>query len=166
MSTNSSITVKGDARELPPLPPSPASSRRVDQQATVRHMPETSLRNSHHPVQREPSDEYDDDYDDQYSDYSVRTSTTQVTEKLSQVQLEDDLPDTTMLDSVILPAIASVGVFRRHPIVSLTCILAFPASLLSRSASSSQCSPTCIHRRREDYSGSNDGTGQRDRRLG
>ncbi|KAJ7897230.1 kinase-like domain-containing protein [Mycena olivaceomarginata] len=85
MSTNSSITVKGDARELPPLPPSPASSRRVDQQATVRHMPETNLRNSHHPVQREPSDEYDDDYDDQYSDYSVRTSTTQVTEKLSQL---------------------------------------------------------------------------------
>jgi serine/threonine-protein kinase 24/25/MST4 len=107
ISTNSSITVKGD---LPPLPPSPASSRRVDQQATVRHMPDNAgSRNSHHTVQREPSDEYDDDYDDQYSDtYSRAGSTTQLSEKLSHVQLEDDLPDTTMLDSVILPAIASV----------------------------------------------------------
>lgn len=38
-------------------------------------------------VQREPSDD-DENYDDQYL---------------------EDLPDTTMLDSVILPAIASVG---------------------------------------------------------
>jgi len=111
ISTNSSITVKGDQRDLPPLPPSPAASRRVDQQATVRHMPDSAnVRNSHHSVQREPSDEYDDDYDDdQYSDtYTARASTAQLSEKLSQVQLEDDLPDTTMLDSVILPAIASL----------------------------------------------------------
>lgn len=110
ISTNSSITVKG---ELPPLPASPASARRVDQQATVRHMPEgAGSRNSHHSVQREPSDEYDDDYDDDpYSDtYTARGgSTTQLSEKMSHVQLEDDLPDTTMLDSVILPAIASVS---------------------------------------------------------
>ncbi|KAJ7459061.1 kinase-like domain-containing protein [Mycena galericulata] len=109
ISTNSSITVKGD---LPPLPPSPAVSRRVDQQATVRHMPEPAAgsRNSHHSVQREPSDEYeDDDYDDQYSDYTARgESAAQLSEKLGHVQLQDDLPDTTMLDSVILPAIASL----------------------------------------------------------
>ncbi|KAJ7657987.1 kinase-like domain-containing protein [Mycena rosella] len=67
-------------------------------------------RMSNHAVQREPSDEYDDDYDDQYSDaYTARAeSTTQLSEKMSHVQLEDDLPDTTMLDSVILPAIASL----------------------------------------------------------
>ncbi|KAJ7070697.1 kinase-like domain-containing protein [Mycena amicta] len=108
VSTNSSITVKG---ELPPLPPSPAVSRRVDQQATVRHMPDnaTARGSHHHTVQREPSDEYDDDYDDQYSDvHTARGSTTQLNEKMSHVQLEDDLPDTTMLDSVILPAIASL----------------------------------------------------------
>ncbi|KAF7337543.1 Pkinase-domain-containing protein [Mycena sanguinolenta] len=107
ISTNSSITVKGDQRDLPPLPPSPAASRHLDQ-ATVRHMPpDANARNSYHSVQREPSDEYDDDYDDQYSDYS-HPSTAQLSDKLSQVQLEDDLPDTTMLDSVILPAIASL----------------------------------------------------------
>ncbi|KAJ7492281.1 kinase-like domain-containing protein [Mycena latifolia] len=110
ISTNSSITVKGD---LPPLPPSPAvSSRRSDHQATVRHMPPDNggSRIGNHAVQREPSDEYDDDYDDQYSDtYTTRAgSTTQLSEKMSHVQLEDDLPDTTMLDSVILPAIASL----------------------------------------------------------
>ncbi|KAF7303118.1 Protein kinase domain-containing protein [Mycena kentingensis (nom. inval.)] len=107
ISSNSSITVKG---ELPPLPPSPAISRRVerDQQATVRHAPEPQ-RGSHRSMQREPSDEYDDDYDDQYSDqYTARGSTTQLTEKMNHVQIEDDLPDTTMLDSVILPAIASL----------------------------------------------------------
>ncbi|KAF7307228.1 Protein kinase domain-containing protein [Mycena indigotica] len=108
ISSNSSITVKG---ELPPLPPSPAVSRRVDQQATVRHAPDlVAARASHHSLPREPSDEYDDDdYDDQYSDtYTARGSTTQLTEKMNHVQLEDDLPDTTMLDSVILPAIASL----------------------------------------------------------
>jgi len=67
-----------------------------------------SSRNSHHTVQREPSDEYDDDYDDQYSDTYRAGSTAQLSEKMSHVQLEDDLPDTTMLDSVVLPAIASL----------------------------------------------------------
>ncbi|KAJ7040259.1 kinase-like domain-containing protein [Mycena alexandri] len=83
--------------------------------ACVRSGASTSRRLSgtcptpHHSVQREPSDEYDD-YDDQYSDsYTTRSgSTAQLSEKLAHVQLEDDLPDTTMLDSVILPAIASL----------------------------------------------------------
>ncbi|KAK7063925.1 hypothetical protein R3P38DRAFT_3382642 [Favolaschia claudopus] len=113
LSTNSSITVKGgaDQRELPPLPPSPAQPRRVDQQATVRHMPADNVRNSQHSsvsVPREPSDEYDDEYDDQYTDYGHAPGAAQLSDKLNQVQLEDDLPDTTMLDSVILPAIASL----------------------------------------------------------
>ncbi|KAJ7292981.1 kinase-like domain-containing protein [Mycena rebaudengoi] len=106
ISTNSSITVKG---ELPPLPPSPAHSRRVDQQATVRHMPPDNAgpRTGSRVVQREPSDEYDDEYDE-YSDTYAARGAVQIQEKLGQVQLEDDLPDTTMLDSVILPAIASL----------------------------------------------------------
>nr|GAT61041.1 predicted protein [Mycena chlorophos] len=106
ISSSSSITVKGD---LPPLPPSPALSRRVDQQATVRRAHTPDQRASHHAVKRELSEEYDDEYD-QYSDgYTARGSTTNLSDKMSHVQLEDDLlPDTTMLDSVILPAIASL----------------------------------------------------------
>ncbi len=45
---------------------------------------------------RDPSDDYDDDYEDQ---------------EIIRAQVangEDDLSDTTMLDSVVLPAIASV----------------------------------------------------------
>jgi hypothetical protein len=84
----------------------------ADQQATVRHLPaggagSAGSRSSRRTVQREPSDEYED-YDDQYPDpYPSQGSVVQ--QKLGQVQLEDDLPDTTMLDSVILPAIASVS---------------------------------------------------------
>ncbi|CAK5264451.1 unnamed protein product [Mycena citricolor] len=92
LSSSSSITVKG---ELPPLP------RQVDQQATVRHMPSDG-RGSHMPGQRQPSDEYDEDFED--DEYAAA----HLADKVSQVQLEDDLPDTTMLDSVILPAIASL----------------------------------------------------------
>jgi serine/threonine-protein kinase 24/25/MST4 len=70
---------------LQPLPSSErSSSRRIDQQATVRHGVVGSGGNG---VRREPSDEYDD---------------------LEDHLPEDDLPDTTMLDSVVLPAIASV----------------------------------------------------------
>lgn len=58
-------------------------------------------------VQREPSDEYDD-YDDQYVDDTYPSPRDAPQQKPSQV-LDDDLPDTTMLDSVILPAIASVS---------------------------------------------------------
>ncbi|KAI0305061.1 kinase-like domain-containing protein [Russula brevipes] len=80
----SSITAKAD--RLPPLPSSDrGSSRRIDQQATIRHGPIGS--NEGNGVRREPSDEYDD---------------------LEDHPPEDDLPDTTMLDSVVLPAIASL----------------------------------------------------------
>ncbi|KII93310.1 hypothetical protein PLICRDRAFT_49368 [Plicaturopsis crispa FD-325 SS-3] len=99
----SSITTKG---ELPPLPPSvPSTPKKYDQQATVRHMPAPEAPAIRHSVQREPSDEYED-YDDQYvaASYSPR-----IGQKQGQAAPpDDDLPDTTMLDSVILPAIASL----------------------------------------------------------
>ena len=58
-------------------------------------------------IQREPSGEYDDD-DDQY-EYSGSSKIDGLQHKMGDVHLDDDfLPDTTMLDSVILPAIASV----------------------------------------------------------
>lgn len=82
----SSVTAKG---ELPPLPPSnPATPKKYDFQGTVRQ--------GGNGLTREPSDEYDDDYEDQ-DDVANGPPPS-----------DDDLPDTTMLDSVVLPAIASV----------------------------------------------------------
>jgi serine/threonine-protein kinase 24/25/MST4 len=78
----SSITAKPD--RLPALADR-STPRKHDQQATVRHGVVGS--NEGNGVRREPSDEYDD---------------------LEDHLPEDDLPDTTMLDSVVLPAIASV----------------------------------------------------------
>ncbi|KAG5654163.1 hypothetical protein H0H81_006875 [Sphagnurus paluster] len=95
-----------DTRDLPPLPPSapPTPNSNNFSQSTVRHMPPgTPTKSSQRPVQREPSDEYDD-YDDQYVDYPVKNPS----QKMADLHLDDELPDTTMLDSVILPAIASL----------------------------------------------------------
>ncbi|TRM61607.1 kinase-like domain-containing protein [Schizophyllum amplum] len=98
-SRSSQATAKG---ELPPLPAqAQASPRKFDTQSTVRHAPIAKA--AHAP--REPSDEYDD-YGDQYVDDDA---VDRIDEKFSGVQLEDDdVADTTMLDSVILPAIASL----------------------------------------------------------
>ncbi len=85
-SDNAASSTTARAAGIQPLPLSErGSSRRVDQQATVRHGIVGS--NEGNGVQREPSDEYED---------------------LEDHPQEDDLPDTTMLDSVVLPAIASV----------------------------------------------------------
>ncbi|KAF8203874.1 kinase-like domain-containing protein [Pholiota molesta] len=96
-SQNSSVTVKG---ELPPLPP-PGSSR--FEQSTVRHMPppEKSSVLERHP------DDYED-YDDQFVDTYSSAKGSVIHQKMQDMHVEDDLPDTTMLDSVILPAIASL----------------------------------------------------------
>ena len=83
---NAASSSTARAAGIQPLPSSERiSSRRVDQQATVRHGVVGG--NEGNGLQREPSDEYDD---------------------LEDHPPEDDLPDTTMLDSVVLPAIASV----------------------------------------------------------
>ncbi|THH23235.1 hypothetical protein EUX98_g7942 [Antrodiella citrinella] len=85
----SSVTAKA---ELPPIPqasapgtPTPKKFNQ-DQQATIRTG----------GLSREPSDEYDDDFEDPVADPRAQI-----------VAVDDELPDTTMLDSVVLPAIAS-----------------------------------------------------------
>jgi len=83
---NAASSSTARAAGIQPLPSSERSStRRVDQQATVRHGVVGG--NEGNGIQREPSDEYED---------------------LEDHLPEDDLPDTTMLDSVVLPAIASL----------------------------------------------------------
>ncbi|RPD64687.1 Pkinase-domain-containing protein [Lentinus tigrinus ALCF2SS1-7] len=77
------INAKGDLPPLPTAPPPP--SKKYDQQATIRHG---------NGLAREPSDE--DDYGSEYVSQNHRG------------EVDDDLPDTTMLDSVVLPAIASL----------------------------------------------------------
>lgn len=103
----SSMIAKGD---LPPLPPSASStpSKFSDHQATVRNMPGEPAVTKNGPIHREPSDEYED-YGEPYEDAYLSPSQ-MLQESRGQVPLEDELPDTTMLDSVILPAIASVSI--------------------------------------------------------
>jgi serine/threonine-protein kinase 24/25/MST4 len=103
----SSSSTKGD---LPALPSSPKSARApsVYEQATVRRMPSGGpvSGNGQEAHEREPSDE--DDYGDQYTTTYPRGANL-IEQKRDDE--DDELPDTTMLDSVILPAIASVSVY-------------------------------------------------------
>jgi hypothetical protein len=51
-----------------------------------------------------------EDYDDQYVVDTFSSAKSGILQKIQDMQLDDDdVPDTTMLDSVILPAIASVS---------------------------------------------------------
>ena len=99
-STASTVTAKG---ELPPIPSQgpPTPSKRTgsyDRQGTIRlaNNSATSNNSNNSGLAREPSDE--DDYE---GAYAVRNHL--------GGDVDDDLPDTTMLDSVVLPAIASVS---------------------------------------------------------
>ncbi|KIY50456.1 hypothetical protein FISHEDRAFT_24040, partial [Fistulina hepatica ATCC 64428] len=56
--------------------------------------------------QREPSEE-SEEYDSHYVDEYPHPSS--IPDKMQNLQIEEELPDTTMLDSVVLPAIASVA---------------------------------------------------------
>jgi hypothetical protein len=99
------------------------------------------------PVQPGSSQVYED-YDDQYPDTYSSTKSSIVQQKMQEIQLEDELPDTTMLDSVVLPAIASVSIIyallkrSRHSFLLSSVI---PKSLNTRGKSSSECSATSIH---------------------
>jgi serine/threonine-protein kinase 24/25/MST4 len=96
---------------MPSTPLTP-TSKRHDQQATVRNTPgSVGQEGAQRGSRREPSDEYED-YGDQYPDEHRADSPSPRKQDNSQRLLsveEDPLPDTTMLDSVILPAIASVN---------------------------------------------------------
>lgn len=110
---------------MPSIPSSTPSSpsKQRSEQDTVRHATVQNSQNNriqpnavdyaaaprnHRVAPREPSDE-DEDYDDQYADtYSAKTSA--MHEKMADMHLEEELSDTTMLDSVVLPAISSVSI--------------------------------------------------------
>lgn len=73
----------------------------------------------HTPAQQKPSipitapaehhPEAYEDYDDQYVETYSTTKGSMIQQKLQEHIDDEELPDTTMLDSVILPAIASVS---------------------------------------------------------
>jgi serine/threonine-protein kinase 24/25/MST4 len=89
---HSSIANKGD--HLPPIPPPPA--KKYDIEATVKHALPKGPVTAKAMIQREPSDEYDD-YDEDFVNHEGQNGNG-----------ETELPDTTLLDSVVLPALASV----------------------------------------------------------
>jgi serine/threonine-protein kinase 24/25/MST4 len=83
---------KGD--HLPPIPPPPA--KKYDVEATVKHALPKGSGTARATVQREPSDEFDD-YDEDFTHHEGQNGNG-----------DTELPDTTLLDSVVLPALASV----------------------------------------------------------
>ena len=83
---------KGD--HLPPIPPPPA--KKYDIQATVKHALPKGSGTTRPTIEREPSDEFDD-YDEDF-----------VHQEGQNGSGDAELPDTTLLDSVVLPALASV----------------------------------------------------------
>ncbi|KAI6136199.1 kinase-like domain-containing protein [Pisolithus sp. B1] len=107
--SHSSITKKRTSNssirktELPPLPTSPQS-------ATVRHMPtsgQNSLSNDRQ-VADEGRHSDEGDHDGAYTETYLRGASLVQEKGVHGTDDEEDLPDTTMLDSVILPAIASL----------------------------------------------------------
>ena len=108
-SNSSSVTAKG---ELPALPSS-ASQKPLFQQSTVRHMPPgTTEKPQSSPTVSPHSHPQFEDYDDQYVPDTFSSAKSGILHKIQDLQLDDDVPDPAMLDSVILPAIASVSSLR------------------------------------------------------
>jgi serine/threonine-protein kinase 24/25/MST4 len=111
----SSVTAKG---ALPPLPPTSSTpqtpTKQRFEQSTVRNVrspggPDASgLKSSQGTIQREPSDDYED-YEDQY-EYPKPDGLEHKVENLQLDHEDASFLDTAMLDSVILPAIASVRI--------------------------------------------------------
>ncbi|KAF9786881.1 kinase-like domain-containing protein [Thelephora terrestris] len=89
---HSPIANKGD--HLPPIPPPPV--KKYDVEATVKHALPKVTGTARATVQREPSDE-PDDYDEDFVHNEGRNGNG-----------DAELPDTTLLDSVVLPALASL----------------------------------------------------------
>lgn len=100
ISLHSSITAKGE--RLPPLPPSvpqTPTSPVYDSQATIRHAEPPA-------PSRVPPDLGDDDEEEDYGEL-LEPQPYPHMEPQHDKHMQD-LPDTAMLDSVVLPAIASV----------------------------------------------------------
>ena len=157
-SYSSTSTAKAErdlARQSPPVKAHGSGGRY--EPSTVRHMnavPEHSTPRASQghgrTARREPSEEYDH-YDEAYDEYPGKG----VVDKVDELHLddEDDLLEATMLDSVVLPAIASVSCY----IISMSSTLmtvkpAFPPSLNSRRQSCLKRTPPSIQRCRADYS--------------
>jgi len=89
----SSVAAKGD---LPPVPVQ--TGKKYDSEATVKHglpngAPETKLRGA---IRRDEYEDYDDNYRER-EDIQPSNGAN-----------NEELPDTTILDSVVLPALASL----------------------------------------------------------
>ncbi|KIL55055.1 hypothetical protein M378DRAFT_28621 [Amanita muscaria Koide BX008] len=94
--------------DLSPLPPSAPPTPKRFRQGTVRHAPLATggLGGNKQIIERESSDEYDE-YDEQFEGYPAKVDG--LAHQLEGAHLDDDdLADTTLLDSVVLPAIASL----------------------------------------------------------
>jgi hypothetical protein len=131
---SSSMTVKPD--QPTSTTRSSKSNKSDEYEGTIRRSAPPTARGQI----REPSDDYEDDYDRDYQSYNDAPPAS-----------DDDLPDSTMLDSVVLPAIASV---RAVPIRYLRCIClsstftAVPPSLHTGSSNCAQQPPEGVHRGR------------------
>jgi len=111
-SNSASVTAKGEFTSPPQSVSTPKSQF---QQSTVRRMPSGTVEkpqsNPSAVVSRSQPDPHPqfEDYDDQYVVDTFSSAKSGILHKIQDMQLDDDdVPDTTMLDSVILPAIASL----------------------------------------------------------
>lgn len=104
ISLQSSLTAKGEV--LPPLPSSASQTQSTapysDSQATVRH--------AEPPVQSNVQLQLDDDEEEDYGELLDSEPYPPMAPQHDNNRHLQDLPDTAMLDSVVLPAIASVSI--------------------------------------------------------
>lgn len=106
--TANTLTKHADLPRLPPVDPASARGSAQDKHATVRRMPSGSLNNHQKDPQAQPKGKSSNQNEDEDNcGQTFPRGTNVVQDKCGDD--EDDLPDTTMLDSVILPAIASVS---------------------------------------------------------
>lgn len=105
--TANTLTKHADLPRLPPVDPASARGSAQDKHATVRRMPSGSLNNHQKDPQAQPKGKSSNQNEDEDNcGQTFPRGTNVVQDKCGDD--EDDLPDTTMLDSVILPAIASL----------------------------------------------------------
>lgn len=117
ISLQSSITAKGE--RLPPIPtpgPHPPSSptkstRSFDTQATIRHAEPPAPPAAGHSNSNSISvrDYVEEDEEEDYGELLEQEPYPPMAPQHDNNRHLQDLPDTAMLDSVVLPAIASVG---------------------------------------------------------